>query len=49
MAICDATEPTRVEHAKALLEDGGKVSKVTGVILLNQMKKGCEEAEGVPE
>ena len=52
VAICDGTEVTRVEHAKALLEDAGPISKVTGAILLGQLQNGCteaEELEGVPQ
>lgn len=40
-ALCVGTEATRIEHAKALLNDGGKVSRATGAILLGQMNRGC--------
>ena len=40
-ALCIGTEATRVEHAKALLNDGGKVSRATGAILLGQIARGC--------
>lgn len=40
-AICDGTRPDRTAHAKALAEDGGDKSVVTGARLLKKLDAGC--------
>lgn len=42
-AICSASERDRTDHARALVQDGGPVSKVTGARLLVGLQKGCEQ------
>jgi len=42
-ALCDGTKQSRQDHAAALLVDGGPQSKMTGGVLLVQMKEGCAE------
>ena len=41
-AICSASERDRTDHARALVQDGGPVSKVTGARLLIGLQRGCE-------
>lgn len=40
-AICDGTQKARAEHARALLEDGGERSLMSGQVLLSQMDSAC--------
>jgi hypothetical protein len=40
-AICDGTKKARAEHARALLEDGGDQSLMSGQVLLSQMDSAC--------
>ncbi len=41
-AICSGTEALRTVHAKALVEDGGDRSVVTGQALIATMDVGCQ-------
>jgi hypothetical protein len=40
-AICDGTKKARAEHARALLDDGGDQSLMSGQVLLSQMDSAC--------
>lgn len=40
-AICDGTRTARTEHAKALVDDGGPRSLVTGAALIARIDAGC--------
>lgn len=40
-AICDGTATSRTDHAKALVEDGGKLSLITGANLISQIDAAC--------
>ena len=42
-AICDGTAEMRKDHAAALIEDGGAVSRRTGARLLGGIKAGREK------
>ncbi|WP_157115633.1 hypothetical protein [Ketogulonicigenium robustum] len=40
-AICDGTRQARADHARALAEDGGDLSVVTGARLIGLIDAGC--------
>jgi hypothetical protein len=40
-ALCDGTRGARVDHAAALVEDGGARSLVTGAHLIRLIDAGC--------
>lgn len=40
-AICDGTQTARTDHAEALAQDGGDLSVVTGVRLIQLIDAGC--------
>ena len=40
-AICDGTRTSRTAHAKALAEDGGDASVLTGMQLISQIDAAC--------
>ena len=44
-AICAGTEAARTEHAKALADDGGPQSLVTGARLIQLVDAGCNDGK----
>lgn len=44
-AICAGTEAARTEHAKALADDGGPQSLVTGARLIQLVDAGCNAGQ----
>jgi hypothetical protein len=42
-AICDGSERLRTDHAKALIADGGPLSKKSGAQLIAAIDAGCAE------
>lgn len=40
-ALCDGTKAARTAHAKALAQDGGDASVVTGAALISQIDAAC--------
>jgi len=44
-AICDGTKTARINHAAALVKDGGNLSVVTGANLIQLIEAGCGEGQ----
>ncbi len=41
-AICAGVKQPAIDHQRGLIEDGGVTSKLTGVVLLEKLRAGCE-------